>query len=618
MFVTTFYSYKGGVGRTMALANVAAILSEMGRRVLIVDFDLEAPGIPSYGPFEEVRGKPGIVDFVHDYLETNAAPAVSGYITKCEIAPDIPVWVMPAGDNTSPHYSQAFSSIDWAHLYEEREGYLLIEDLKNQWAQFEGKGFDYVLVDSRTGNTDVSGICTRQIPDVVVLMFIPTRQNIVGLGPIVELIRTEPKRGGRHIELLFCPSNLPEAFDEDDILGRSLQSAREELRYGDPTQLEPPVVTIGHWANMALLDLPVIALSREKSKLARQYRKLAHAIMAENREDRDGAIVALTRMPEIFEAARKVKSSQASTAIPEKAKQIQRRHPEDSEIASLAAEVFSEAQLYEDEEHSLSVAIKHGSDGVRHRLLRAVARINLNKKDEALTDLIDVLTSKDASSFDFMPAARLLSSVTKEPEAVARQIFGNPETKSRAMIELSPYLMTKRENLDFVADGFIEKLNNTDISDEFWRDIINSASIALIGARRFSEAIDLIRKVLQDRPEDLASRFNLLMAKWGNERAVHEKDVSFLCGVLHSTSKSEANRHQCAALACALAKQVDDSLVQLDEAHARSEFGFFVFSCWTYLYCTAEDFRRDLAEMEIAMKRGEPLKPPFLGTDNRN
>ena len=49
MFVTTFYSYKGGVGRTMALANVAALLAEIGRRVLVVDFDLEAPGVPSYG-----------------------------------------------------------------------------------------------------------------------------------------------------------------------------------------------------------------------------------------------------------------------------------------------------------------------------------------------------------------------------------------------------------------------------------------------------------------------------------------------------------------------------------------------------------------------------------------
>ena len=37
----TFYSYKGGVGRTLALANIAMYLSRFGQNVCIVDFDLE-------------------------------------------------------------------------------------------------------------------------------------------------------------------------------------------------------------------------------------------------------------------------------------------------------------------------------------------------------------------------------------------------------------------------------------------------------------------------------------------------------------------------------------------------------------------------------------------------
>ena len=42
--IITFYSYKGGTGRTMLLANVAWILATNGKRVLVVDWDLEAPG----------------------------------------------------------------------------------------------------------------------------------------------------------------------------------------------------------------------------------------------------------------------------------------------------------------------------------------------------------------------------------------------------------------------------------------------------------------------------------------------------------------------------------------------------------------------------------------------
>src|SRR5262245_45593985 len=51
--VIAFYSYKGGTGRTMALANVACLLARYrtdGKRVLMIDWDLEAPGLHQYFP----------------------------------------------------------------------------------------------------------------------------------------------------------------------------------------------------------------------------------------------------------------------------------------------------------------------------------------------------------------------------------------------------------------------------------------------------------------------------------------------------------------------------------------------------------------------------------------
>ena len=68
--VVTFYSYKGGVGRSMALANIAVILAKWGKKVLMVDWDLEAPGLVQYflpfidrGYLNEARG---VIDFVID------------------------------------------------------------------------------------------------------------------------------------------------------------------------------------------------------------------------------------------------------------------------------------------------------------------------------------------------------------------------------------------------------------------------------------------------------------------------------------------------------------------------------------------------------------------------
>src|SRR4051812_8650957 len=49
--IITFYSYKGGTGRTMAVANTGYALAGEGRgRVLMIDWDLEAPGLPDFFP----------------------------------------------------------------------------------------------------------------------------------------------------------------------------------------------------------------------------------------------------------------------------------------------------------------------------------------------------------------------------------------------------------------------------------------------------------------------------------------------------------------------------------------------------------------------------------------
>src|SRR4051812_6074055 len=69
--IITFYSYKGGTGRSFLLANVAWILASTGRRILLVDWDLEAPGLHNYfHPFLRdplLTTSPGLMDWVSDY-----------------------------------------------------------------------------------------------------------------------------------------------------------------------------------------------------------------------------------------------------------------------------------------------------------------------------------------------------------------------------------------------------------------------------------------------------------------------------------------------------------------------------------------------------------------------
>ena len=76
--IITFYSYKGGTGRTMALANVAWILASNGKRVLSVDWDLESPGLHKFfHPFLDestVSATPGVIEIINDYASAAVDP----------------------------------------------------------------------------------------------------------------------------------------------------------------------------------------------------------------------------------------------------------------------------------------------------------------------------------------------------------------------------------------------------------------------------------------------------------------------------------------------------------------------------------------------------------------
>ena len=127
MYICTFYSFKGGVDRSMALVNVAVDLAQRGRRVLAVDFDLEAPGLDTFPVLSPEKPTPGLVEYVARYLDTDVAPDVRDYIGASPMVDNL--LVMPSGA-AQTGYASNFGQIDWRALYAERDGYLLFEDLK--------------------------------------------------------------------------------------------------------------------------------------------------------------------------------------------------------------------------------------------------------------------------------------------------------------------------------------------------------------------------------------------------------------------------------------------------------------------------------------------------------
>ncbi|WP_327679921.1 FxSxx-COOH system tetratricopeptide repeat protein [Kitasatospora sp. NBC_00458] len=235
--VVTFYSFKGGTGRTMALANVGWILASRGLRVLVVDWDLEAPGLHRYyHPLlvdPELHATDGLIDLLRAYVK-QALPSAAGptglapgawldepgrldaYI--CGLALDLPdggrLDFLPAGRQNAA-YPAAVTSFNWRSFYHGRDirGGEFLRELRERWAL----AYDYVLIDSRTGVSDTSGICTVLMPDTVVDCFTFSAQNIRG-G--VDAARTIAESEERAIRVLPVPMRVEDAEQERLEAGR--------------------------------------------------------------------------------------------------------------------------------------------------------------------------------------------------------------------------------------------------------------------------------------------------------------------------------------------------------------------------------------------------------------
>jgi MinD-like ATPase involved in chromosome partitioning or flagellar assembly len=187
--IISFYSFKGGVGRSMALANVAALLCRSGKSVLVVDWDLEAPGLHKFfersspGVKEQVAAKPGILDMI-----CGLAKGSQFEWRECLIEVGLgedKLSLISAG-RRDPLYGARLQSLQWDQLYEKHNIGQVFEDVREEWK----RSYDYILLDSRTGVTDIGDVCTALFPDLLVTVFVANEQNIEGTKLIIERART--------------------------------------------------------------------------------------------------------------------------------------------------------------------------------------------------------------------------------------------------------------------------------------------------------------------------------------------------------------------------------------------------------------------------------------------
>jgi tetratricopeptide (TPR) repeat protein len=275
MFTVTFYSYKGGVGRTMALANTAHRLSAKGKKVFLLDFDLEAPGLDTFFKEKEQVNRPGLVEYVADYLDSGRVPALQQFVS--EVAPIAGsqsrgrIFCMRAGRGDES-YQERLARLSWKDFYSQSHGFLFVENLKG--AIQSAYAPDYVLVDSRTGLTDVSGICTLQIPNLVVFVFALNDQNLAGTAQIYKSVVLN--KLNRPIDTLLVASPVPDAPSFVGLREQRLAKARERL--GRDIDVILP------FAPFAAFEETILA-PRTGTHLSEAYDQLSERILDTNKFD---------------------------------------------------------------------------------------------------------------------------------------------------------------------------------------------------------------------------------------------------------------------------------------------------------------------------------------------
>ena len=209
--IITFYSYKGGMGRTTTMFSYALHLAKEDKRVLIIDCDLEAPGYLNFFGLSEneqlEKGeKNGLVEFLSDtqFLGESEDIDIDNYIlnfvqdkknntTNSETQKRLSIrhreiqniWVMPAGNlndgvkegiksQSRQDYLEGLAKLNLGNIQSVAKGFIsLFKLLKN-------RTFDAILIDSRTGFNDIFGTVAFYLSSCVVGFFGLSRQTEPG------------------------------------------------------------------------------------------------------------------------------------------------------------------------------------------------------------------------------------------------------------------------------------------------------------------------------------------------------------------------------------------------------------------------------------------------------
>jgi WD40 repeat protein len=215
----------------MALANIADLLYQLGLKVLVIDWDLEAPGIERYFPLDldKALSHPGLINLLLKYKEKMTRDLPEGEYPfedpepyLIDVYPDTRsvgrLWLLTAGqrlgDADFAKYSQQVRDFDWKDFYDNWEAAIYSDWLRRHFEEI----VDVVLIDSRTGVAETEGSSTYELADVVVLFCGASAQSLDGTAKVARSLArpiVKELRGGRSLPMLVVPSRIEDRAEAE-------------------------------------------------------------------------------------------------------------------------------------------------------------------------------------------------------------------------------------------------------------------------------------------------------------------------------------------------------------------------------------------------------------------
>jgi cellulose biosynthesis protein BcsQ len=242
--VVVFHAFKGGAGRTTLLASYALARARRGDRVVVIDMDLDAPGVGTLlaADSDGTLARWGSVDYL---LECPKAPALDDYFHVCDHAAVMGpgrIEVFPTGQLNDDYLPKlARVDLDSTTQVEQHPFGLLLEAIRERQP-------DVILVDGRAGLSSSAGLLLSGIAHLHVLIATASQQSVQGLERVIRhLGHAQAEQGRRQGECVVVQALVPEHADSADVAQSDFRRRLEDI-FRDGYYAKEPSEDYGNWS----------------------------------------------------------------------------------------------------------------------------------------------------------------------------------------------------------------------------------------------------------------------------------------------------------------------------------------------------------------------------------